>query len=115
MTILHLALELDWTAALDAGAYRISTRELTLDDIGFIHCSTPAQVADVAARFYADVTAPLRVLEIDVELVKAAGTEVAFEDSGHGELFPHIYGPIDPAWVLEARPARIVNGQLVLG
>lgn len=28
------------------------------------------------------------------------------EDGGDGTLYPHVYGPIDPAWVTEVRPAR---------
>lgn len=115
MTILHLALESDWNAAVASGSYRVSTRGLTLDDVGFIHASTADQVAGVAALFYSDVTEPLRLLAIDADAVRASGTEVIFEDAGDGELFPHIYGPIDPAWVREATPARIVKGLLVVG
>ena len=115
MTIWHLALESDWTAAVAAGSYRVSTRGLTLDQVGFIHGATHEQVAGVAARFYGDVTEPLLLLEIDADAVRASGTEVVLEDGGNGELFPHIYGPIDTAWVREATPARIKNGTLVVG
>nr|WP_062203435.1 hypothetical protein [Demequina salsinemoris] len=38
-----------------------------------------------------------------------AGTEVRYE--GDDEQFPHIYGPIDPAWV-SPRPASIEKGWL---
>lgn len=115
MTILHLALASDWVAAVAAGSYGVSTLGLALDEVGFIHCSTPEQVAGVAARFYADVTEPLLLLAIDADAVRAAGTAIVFEDGGGGELFPHIYGPIDPAWVREATRARIVSGLLVVG
>ena len=27
-------------------------------------------------------------------------------DEGASELFPHIYGPVRPAWVTDVRPAR---------
>ncbi|NTV39839.1 MAG: DUF952 domain-containing protein, partial [Demequinaceae bacterium] len=104
----------DWTAAVAAGSYRVSTRGLSLDEVGFIHCSTPEQVAKVAALFYSDVTEPLRLLAIDADAVRASGTRVVFEEGGNGEMFPHIYGPIDPAWVREATPARIVKGLLVV-
>jgi len=113
MTILHLALESEWVAALAVGSYRVSTRGLTVDQVGFIHCSTPAQVARVAELFYSDVVEPLRVLEMDPDEIRAAGTEVRFEDGGNGELFPHIYGPLDPTWVREAQPARMADGRLV--
>jgi len=114
MTILHLAIESDWAAALAVGSYRVSTRGLTVDQVGFIHCSTPAQVGRVAELFYSEVPDPLCVLEMDPDTIRAAGTEVRFEDVGNGELFPHIYGPIDPTWVLEAKPARMAEGRLVV-
>lgn len=118
--ILHLALASDWDTAVAAGSYRVSTRGLTLDEVGFIHCSTPAQVEGVAARFYADITEPLLVLVLNADAVREAGTDVRFEggdgeNAEGGELFPHIYGPIDPDWVIEARPAAMIDGALVVG
>jgi uncharacterized protein (DUF952 family) len=115
MTIWHLALESDWALAVAAGNYRVSTRGLTIDEVGFIHASTREQVAGVAARVYSDVAEPLRLLAIDADAVGASGTEVVWEDGGDGELFPHIYGPVDTAWVREATPARMANGLLVVG
>ena len=115
MTILHLALTADWNAAQASGSYRVSTRGHSVDEVGFIHCSTPAQLAGVVARFYADVTEPLTLLVMDEDAVRAAGTEVRFEDAGNGELYPHLYGAIDPAWVADARPGAVVGGALSLG
>jgi glutathione S-transferase len=115
MRILHLALTSEWNTAVKAGSYRVSTRGLTVDEVGFIHCSTSDQVGRVAARFYADVTEPLTLLEMDDEAIRVAGTGVRYEDDGHGELFPHVYGAIDPAWVTRATPAAIVGGELVVG
>ena len=115
MTIWHLALESDWAAAVSAGSYRVSTRGMTLDEVGFIHASTRDQVDGVASRFYADVGDALRLLAVDDDAARADGTEVVFEDAGNGELFPHIYGAIDAAWVREATPAHIENGALVVG
>ena len=37
--LFHLALADDWRDAQDAGAYRISTIGMTLDEVGFIHLS----------------------------------------------------------------------------
>lgn len=104
MRILHLALEPDWVTAREAGTYIVSTRDATLQQVGFIHCSTPAQVDGVAQNFYADVLADLVVLELDDEQIRASGTEVRYEDPGNGDLYPHIYGPIDPAWVTGVSP-----------
>lgn len=99
MQIFHLALETDWASASKAGTYTVSTRGATLAKVGFIHCSTAEQVDGVAQNFYADVLDDLVVLELDDAVVRAAGTDVRYEDPGNGDLYPHIYGPIDPAWV----------------
>lgn len=39
--IWHLAHRDDWEQACSAGAYRMSTRGATLDQVGFIHASRP--------------------------------------------------------------------------
>jgi len=99
--IFHLALAADWDAAVQHGAYRISTRGLSLDQVGFIHAARAEQVQGVAERFYADVTEPMVLLAIDrYELVRrgiAVIDEPAVADNPNSERFPHIYGelPID--------------------
>lgn len=115
MEILHLALASDWSAAQASGRYDVSTRGATLDEVGFIHCSLPEQLPRVAAFVYSDVAEELVVLVMDRDELEAGGTVVLFEDGGDGELFPHVYGAIDPAWVDEVRPARMVDGALVVG
>lgn len=105
MTILHLALRTDWVDAQRGGEYRVSTLGRTLDDVGFIHASYPHQLAAVAETFYSRAGGTLCVLVMDEETIRAAGTPVVVEDDGSGEEFPHIYGPIDPAWATEVRPA----------
>lgn len=104
MRILHLALEADWITAREMGTYVVSTRGATLEQVGFIHCSTPAQVDGVAQNFYSDLLDDLVVLELDDAVVRAAGTDVRYEDPGNGDLYPHIYGSIDPAWVTGVSP-----------
>lgn len=114
MEIWHLALKHEWEAAAGMGEYRVSTLGASLDDVGYIHCSRPHQAPDVAARFYAQVTEPLAILVMDDDVVRAAGTAIAYEDAGAGELFPHLYGAIDPAWVREVLPAHMDDGRLVI-
>ncbi|MFI2753455.1 DUF952 domain-containing protein [Cellulomonas sp. P22] len=104
-TILHLARRADWDAALASGSYRVSTRGATLDQVGFIHASYPHQLAAVAELVYADDTAELCVLVLDREALLAAGTPVRDEDGGGGTAYPHVYGPIDPAFVTDVRTA----------
>jgi uncharacterized protein (DUF952 family) len=99
--IYHITAAADWEAAVREGAYRLSTRGVTLAREGFIHASTEAQVATVANAFYQDASG-LVVLEIDTTLVEP---EIRLEHPpGSPEAFPHIYGPLSPAAVLAARP-----------
>ncbi|GAA4112880.1 DUF952 domain-containing protein [Nocardioides fonticola] len=97
MIIHHLALRTDWDAALAIGEYRVSTRGLTLEQVGFLHASTPAQWPVVRERFYADLDdAELVLLDIDVGVLTARGIEVVEEpgEPGGSELFPHIRGAL---------------------
>jgi uncharacterized protein (DUF952 family) len=98
--IFHIAFESDWRAAREAGAYRVSTRGTPLDDIGFIHASFRHQVPVIRSWFYEDVDEPLVVLVIDTERLEVP---VVVEDGGGGEDFPHVYGALPVAAVVEVR------------
>ena len=88
--LFHLALKDDWQAAQANGSYRISTRGMGLDQVGFIHCSWQEQVNATFERFYADAGDVL-LLEIDAAAVDAPLRADAIPS---GELFPHLYGPL---------------------
>jgi glutathione S-transferase len=103
MTIFHIAHRADWDAALAAGEYRVSTRGLTLDQVGFIHASSADQLSGVAGQFYRDDPEALVVLEIDDA---ALGDAVRWEDAGEGELFPHIFRALHPTDVTAIVPAE---------
>lgn len=105
--ILHITRRSDWDAARAAGSYRWSTRGRTYEDVAFIHASSRAQLPAVAAFVFAGDRDELCVLRLETGTITAAGTEVRFEDGGNGELYPHVYGPIDPAWVLDVLPAHL--------
>ncbi|WP_323101983.1 DUF952 domain-containing protein [Intrasporangium sp. YIM S08009] len=94
MTIYHLAEQSHWEQALRDGAYTRSTRQLSLEQEGFIHASTAQQWPVVRRRFYGDVTEPLVLLEIDESRL---GSRVVYEvgDPETGEEFPHVYGPVE--------------------
>jgi len=63
----------------------------TLKTQGFIHCSTPSQVAEVANYIY-ESRDDIFLLIIDEDKVSA---EIKYEDAGNGELYPHIYGVLN--------------------
>lgn len=65
---------------------------------GYIHFSTAAQVKETARRHFAG--------QADLVLVAVArervGKDLVFEPSRGGDLFPHLYGTLDPrivSWV----------------
>lgn len=99
----HIALVDDWAAAQATGEYRCSTRGQSLEEVGFIHCSTAAQLAGTMRRFYGDL-AEVIVLTIDPTLVDAP---LVYEPPtpGADDLFPHLYGPLPLTAVIDASPA----------
>ncbi len=110
--ILHLAESGHWLQAQATGIYNRSTRGASLEDVGFIHCSSPEQLPVVAGFIYADFAGELVVLELDGPAIEAAGIDIRHEDGGDGELYPHIYGPLKLEWVKATHPARMANGVL---
>jgi uncharacterized protein (DUF952 family) len=91
--ILHILRRADWHRAVSLGLY---TPE-SLDTEGFVHCSTAAQVAQTAERFFRGQP-DLLLLCIDDQRLSAP---VEFEGPANSlpgsdnELFPHVYGPIN--------------------
>jgi uncharacterized protein (DUF952 family) len=86
--IFHITRRADWQKALEEGAYLTDT----LASQGFIHCSTRAQVVEVANRMFCGQH-DLVLLEIDSRRVQP---EIRRENlEGGMELFPHIYGPLN--------------------
>lgn len=66
---------------------------------GFVHCTDgDAGMVATANRFYRDDPRPFVVLTIDLD---ATGSPWRFDDEA--QRFPHIYGAIDPAAVLDVR------------
>ncbi len=102
MQIFHIATLADWEAAQQSGAYTTSTRGVSLAEEGYIHASREDQWEGVRAAFYADVTEPLVLLEIDTDLLDAPVVEEA-PAPGVEETFPHVYGAITPAAVVDVR------------
>lgn len=96
--LFHLTDRTTWESARAVGVYEKSTRELTLAEEGFIHCSLRHQVRGVADRFYADAD-DLVLLIIDSALVSAP---IRYESPAPGaQEYPHIYGPLNVDAVVE--------------
>lgn len=110
-TIFHIALASDWEDAKATGAYTASTLGRSLAEEGFIHASRADQWTAVRDRFYARVTEPLLLLQIDTDLLDVPVVEEPAV-AGGAETFPHIYGPLRPEAVIRAMtlPAASATG-----
>ena len=100
--IYHLTSRPAWREAQERGEYRAES----LESEGFIHCSTRTQVLPVAEKYYKG-QADMILFTIDPALLSS---ELRWEPpSGgapppgvpEGDLFPHIYGPINLEAVLK--------------
>ena len=91
-TIFHITAPSLWESSVLEGTYAYSTREATLSDVGFIHCSFKHQVEKVANYIYDDWDGPLLILEAEPGQIPS---EIRIENlDGGSEGFPHIYGPL---------------------
>ncbi|MEU8714597.1 DUF952 domain-containing protein [Streptomyces sp. NPDC093272] len=102
--ILHITERSLWEDARARGRYELSTRGRTLQEEGFIHCSTRDQLPRIAAFLYGSYDGPddLVVLVVDPARV---GVPVKWEAvDPDGEEFPHVYGPIPVPAVVAVEP-----------
>jgi len=86
MTIYHIVLPEAW-AAFDGDLYE----HASLASEGFIHCSFYHQLGGVIERYYSGAE-KIILLEIDSDKLSS---ELLNEPSTGGEIYPHIYGPIN--------------------
>ena len=63
--IVHLAVPSDWESAATTGSYPWSTRGLTFEEVGFVHCARVGQVEGVASCdvSFEDGTATVELLD----------------------------------------------------
>lgn len=78
----------EWQAAVTAGSYAGSPDD-TRD--GFIHFSTAAQLAGTAAKYFKDKP-DLVLVAVATDLL---GGRLRWEPSRGGQLFPHLYSPLE--------------------
>ena len=95
--IYHMCPAESWEEARRAGTYRG-----TADDLrdGFIHFSTAAQIAESARRHRAG---QVGLVLVAVESARL-GERLRWEKSRGGDLFPHLYGALDPVEAASVRP-----------
>lgn len=99
--ILHLTSNDAWLAAVQTGHYHADS----LPAEGFIHCSKQSQIVDVANRFYRGQQG-LLLLVIDPSKL---GSKLKWEPPAEpkpsharaGDLFPHVYGPLNLDAIVE--------------
>lgn len=84
--IVHITTQEDYQIALAQGKYEPAS----LQKEGFIHCSRPAQVIQVANRFYSGAENLVLLWIIPERLASALRWETA-----DGQVFPHIYGALN--------------------
>jgi uncharacterized protein (DUF952 family) len=92
---LHLVPEAAW----DARDGSLPWLPAAYAEDGFAHCTDGDEaMVEVANRFYADDPRPFLVLTVDLE---RTGSPWRFDDPGR--RYPHVYGPIDLAAVIDTR------------
>jgi uncharacterized protein (DUF952 family) len=98
-----------WAAAHEAGRFEGSPLDLA---DGFMHFSTAAQAQETARRHFAG-QADLVVLEVEADDLGAA---LRWEPSRGGDLFPHLYAPLDAGLVRYVTDAPLdADGAPMLG
>jgi uncharacterized protein (DUF952 family) len=92
----HLVPRAEWEAADPAQPYVPAA----FAQDGFVHCTDgAAELAATANRFFADRPDELLALVLDRTRLTAP---VRYEDPGN--IYPHVYGPIDRAAVVDVLP-----------
>ena len=95
--VIKLLRAAEWQAFEAAGVFHGSP-----DDVrdGFIHLSTPEQVAGTLAKWFAGDEGVM-LLSFEAE---ALGADLRWEPSRGGALFPHLYRPLFLAEAVWAKP-----------
>ena len=97
----------EWTA-LSAGAFHGAPIDIA---DGFIHLSTASQLTETVDRHFSGRQG-LVIAAIDLV---ALGDAVRWDPSRHGQLFPHVYAPLNREVVIAWCPlARHANGTVRL-
>lgn len=87
----------EWAEAQARGRFQGSAVDLA---DGFIHFSDAGQAAETLAKHFAG-RGDLMLAAVEAE---ALGETLKWEPSRGGALFPHLYGPLPTALVVDVRP-----------
>jgi uncharacterized protein (DUF952 family) len=96
-TIYKICTAEEWSTAVAAGAFGGSTADRR---DGFVHFSTIEQVAETAARHFANA-AGLVIVAFDDQ---ALGSQLRYEQSRDGSPFPHLYDVLNPELAIWSEP-----------
>ena len=106
--LVHICAASDWEAA----GWRGELCPDSLADVGFVHLSTPQQVHLPANRLYQGRD-DLLLLHIDPELLpEPVRWEPGVTTDPSSMLFPHLYGPLPVAAVIDVTEYRPGPGGL---
>ena len=92
-TIYHITTLAAWTTQQASDDYTTES----LNQEGFIHCSTKEQVKATLERYYSNQK-DLLLLHINSSGLAA---ELKFELATNGELFPHVFGKLNKSAIVE--------------
>ncbi len=98
----HIMTPEGWARFQAEGTSEQSSRDVTLAEEGFIHCSYPEQLEATIDRFYADLP-ELVIVTLDPDLIEA---EVKEEPAADGSLFPHVFGALPIGAVVDVSHRR---------
>lgn len=96
--IYHVAQQAEWDAQRPSGSYSPAA----FVSEGFIHCSKKEQVGGTLRRFFAGRT-DVVLLSIDTEALESP---LRWEEDEPGELYPHLYGPLNLDAVIEVETLK---------
>lgn len=96
MNIYHVVLPTNWASFEGQDSYVADS----LESEGFIHCSYQTQLEGVLGRYY-EGAGEVLILTIDPDRLSS---NLVVEESTGGELYPHIYGPINKSAVISIDP-----------
>ena len=98
MFIYHIVPPETWDAIKHSSTYSADS----LETEGFIHCSYDHQLDGVIERYYSDAPS-LIILKLDIAKL---ASKLVSEPSTGGEVYPHIYGPINLNAIVDAEDRK---------